>query len=109
MIKEAVAMLEKGCNVKHQERACSFLSGMYVRGIDDVVEKDPVQTYKFALKACEFGNFNACNHVARLHADGTGAQKSEKLAEQFRQRAKELEREIRQGTQTLRFGQGIEV
>ncbi|XP_058796074.1 cytochrome c oxidase assembly factor 7 homolog [Phymastichus coffea] len=108
-MKQAVRLLEKGCNEKRQERACSFLSGMYHRGIEGVVEPNRTQTYNYALKACEFGNYHACSHVSNMHATGEGAQKSSELAEAFKKRALELERDIKHANPTLRFGQGIEV
>ncbi|KAJ8686502.1 hypothetical protein QAD02_022296 [Eretmocerus hayati] len=109
VIKNAIKMLEKACTEK-VEKACFFLSGAYNSGIEGVVEADGISTYKYAMKACEYGNFLACRKVASMHEKGErGIQKNEGLAKIFQSRANELEKDIKGDQAQIQFGQGIQV
>lgn len=108
VVKSGIAMLTKACENK-TEKACFFLSGLYYRGVDNAIDKNMVQSYKFALKACEYGNPYACANVAQMHTRGEGGiEKNPKMAEIFKNRAIELEKDIKEYRRQIKFGQGIE-
>ena len=99
-------MLHKACDLKN-EKACFSLASIYMRGIEGVVKSDFVEAYKLNLKSCEYRNPYACANLSRMHERGEGAEKNPKLAQTFKERALELQKELTEIQQTLQFGQGI--
>ncbi|XP_014203250.1 cytochrome c oxidase assembly factor 7 homolog [Copidosoma floridanum] len=108
VIQSGINMLSKGCVESKNEKACYFLTGLFINGIDGIVEKSPLEAYKYSLLACEYGVPNACMYISRLHELGEGVEKNPKLAETFRLRYRDLEQQYRQLQPTIEFGQGIE-
>ncbi|XP_014235776.1 cytochrome c oxidase assembly factor 7 homolog [Trichogramma pretiosum] len=107
-VRAGVAMLQKACNEHKDQKGCFFLSGVYLKGIEGCVKRDLVEGYKVSLKACELGSPYACFNIAKMHERGEGAQKSDKLAETFKARGRELEKQIKENQPTISFGQGID-
>lgn len=108
VINDGLKMLDKACREYKTDKACFFLSGIYMKGIEGVVQKNLAEAYKLSLVSCEYGNPYACANVSQMHARGEGAQKNQELAETFKKRALELEREVKQVQRQITFGQGIE-
>lgn len=106
-INNGLNMLKKGCNELHSEKACFFLSGIYMAGIENHVEKNLKEAYKLSLKCCEYGNPYACANVSQMHMRGDGVKKDSELAKIFQQRADQLVKELKHA-HTLKFQQGIE-
>lgn len=108
MAERGVEMLDKACIVKKSERACFFLAGMFAKGIPNLVAKNATNSYKYSLNACELGSPGGCMIVSRMHENGEdGIEKNAKLAETFKLRGKELEKQIRDYQSPVEFGQGI--
>ncbi|XP_035738484.1 cytochrome c oxidase assembly factor 7 homolog isoform X2 [Vespa mandarinia] len=106
-INKGINMLNKACYELHSEKACFFLSGIYMSGIENHVEKNFKEAYKLSLKSCEYGNPYACANVSQMHLRGDGVKKDSELAKIFRQRADQLLKELKH-VPTLKFQQGIE-
>lgn len=105
IINNGIQMLKKACE-NASEKACFFLSGLYYRGIEGFVDKNLIASYKFSLKSCEYGNPYACTHVSQLHAQGEGGvEKNLKMAEIFKNRAAELEKDIKKYKRQIKMGQ----
>ncbi|OXU27670.1 hypothetical protein TSAR_003741 [Trichomalopsis sarcophagae] len=108
VINDGLKMLDKSCREYKTDKACFFLAGIYMSGIEGVVQKNLAEAYKLSLIACEHNNPYACANVSQMHARGEGAQKNEELAQTFKKRALELERELKSTQSGIKFGQGIE-
>lgn len=105
-VDKGMKMLKKACIDQKSEKACFFLSGIYLKGIEGHIEKNIIEAYKLSLKSCEYGNPLACANVAQMHLRGDGVEKSSELAKLFKERADTLTRELK-STRTLEFQQGI--
>lgn len=100
--------LRKACDMYNSDKACFYLSGIYLGGLENVIEKNYKEAYKLSLKSCEFGNPYACANLSQMHARGEGAQKNPELAATFKKRANDLYQELKQVKQELKFHQGID-
>lgn len=108
VVNDGLKMLEKSCLEYKTDKACFFLSGVHLKGIEGVRPKNLAEAYRVSLLSCEYGNPYACANVSQMHARGEGAQKNEQLAETFKKRAIELEKGIKETQKQLLFGHGIE-
>lgn len=100
-------LLKKACDLS-QEKACFFLSGIYLSGIEGYVEKNLKEAYKLSLKCCELNNPYACANLSIMHKKGDGVQQNAELAETFRTRANEILRDLKENKRPLKFHQGID-
>lgn len=107
-IQAGVKQLRKACDTFNSEKACFFLSGIYLAGLEGIIDKDYKEAYKLSLKSCELRNPYACSNLAQMHARGEGAQKNPALAETFKKRASELYDEMKNLQTELKFHQGID-
>ncbi|KAI4501918.1 hypothetical protein M0802_003253 [Mischocyttarus mexicanus] len=98
--------LEKACYDLKAEKACYYLAGIRMSGIEDYIKPNFKEAYKLSLKCCEYGNPYACANVSQMLLRGHGVQKDSDLAKLFQRRADELEREIKQ-SKPLKFQEGI--
>ncbi|XP_046489427.1 cytochrome c oxidase assembly factor 7 homolog [Neodiprion pinetum] len=99
-------LLHKTCHEHKLEKACYYLSGLYLGGVPDYLEKNMKEAYKASIKACELGNAYACANLSQMHARGDGVQKNSELAEAFKQRALSIQRAL-QETKHIPFQQGM--
>lgn len=99
-------MLTKACDA-NEEKACFYLSGIFLNGIKDFVEANQKQAYLYSLKCCEFGNPYACANVSIMHKKGDGVQQNDDLAKTFRTRAEELYKELTEFKHQVKFHQGL--
>ncbi|KAL0116794.1 hypothetical protein PUN28_010011 [Cardiocondyla obscurior] len=99
--------LKKACDMYNSEKACFFLAGIYLGGMEGIIEKNHKEAYKLSLKSCEHGNPYACANLSQMHARGEGAQKNPELAATFKKRAMDLYDELKNTKPELKFHQGI--
>lgn len=107
-IKAGTQYLKKGCDTFNSATACFFLSGIYLSGLEGIIDKDYKQAYKLSLKSCEFGNPYACANLSQMHKRGDGVQKDEALAETFKKRAIKLHEELKTAHSEVKFHQGLD-
>lgn len=105
-VNKGLAMLKKSCHEYNEDKACYILSGMYLKGIKDRLEKNIKEAYVLSLKSCELGNPNACTNVAIMHQRGEGVQQNSELAKTFKARADKLKYELKHSA-SIKFQQGI--
>ncbi|CAO1439482.1 unnamed protein product [Diamesa tonsa] len=116
--------LSKSCKMDNGT-ACFYLSGMHISGVlkkeveakanvtsthkesDYVVAKDMKKAFEFAARACELKNMYACANLSQMYARGDGTEKSEKLSDQYKKKALEMQEELKKSQATLEFQQGI--
>ncbi|XP_011505210.1 PREDICTED: cytochrome c oxidase assembly factor 7 homolog [Ceratosolen solmsi marchali] len=108
VIEDGIKVLEKCCQEHNSEKACFQLSSTYISGIEDILERNMQKAYKYSLKACELGNYYACGNISQMHEKGEGVEKSPTLAETFRKKAADIEKEIKE-VRSMEFGHGIKV
>ncbi|XP_076293987.1 uncharacterized protein LOC143215601 [Lasioglossum baleicum] len=106
-VADGVRMLQKACD-GNEEKACFHLSGIFIAGIKGYVEKDFSRSYKLAMKSCDFGNPYACANLSVMHRNGDGVEKSEEMADSFKDKAMKLLDELQNNKRQLKFHQGIE-
>ncbi|XP_043496931.1 cytochrome c oxidase assembly factor 7 homolog [Polistes fuscatus] len=107
-INKGICRLKKACHDLNSEKACYFLSGLYLKGIKDYVKPNIKEAYKLSVKSCEFGNPYACANVSQMYLRGDGVEKDANLAKLFQQRADQIERELKH-SKPLQFQEGIQV
>ncbi|KYN50217.1 PREDICTED: cytochrome c oxidase assembly factor 7 homolog [Cyphomyrmex costatus] len=100
--------LKKACDMYNMDKACFYLSGIYLGGLENVIEKNYKEAYKLSLKSCELGNPYACANLSQMHTRGEGAQKNPELAAIFKKRATDLYEELTRSQKELKFHQGID-
>ncbi|XP_076645060.1 uncharacterized protein LOC143354682 [Halictus rubicundus] len=106
-VAEGIRMLQKACDA-NDEKACFHLSGIFIAGIKGFVEKDFPRSYKLAMKSCDSGNPYACANLSVMHRNGDGVEKSDVMAETFKNKAMKLLHELQTNKRQLKFHQGIE-
>lgn len=105
--------------------ACFYLSGMHISGVlkkeklnaatptttheptDYIVQKDMKKAFEYAARACELNNMYACANLSQMYQRGDGTEKNEKKAELFKQKAIEMQEELKKQQAELKFQQGI--
>jgi len=107
-VHESIRQLKKACDMFNSEKACFYLSGIYLSGVDNIIDKNYKEAYKFSLKTCELGNPYACANLSQMHSRGEGAQKNPELAETFKKRALQLQHELKKHAPEVKFHQGID-
>ena len=85
---------------------CYYVSGMYISGIPDVVEKDLTVARKYAEKACELNEMYSCANLSRMYATGDGGEKNLELANKFKEKASDLQKQAKAQFQALQMQQG---
>ncbi|XP_056648515.1 cytochrome c oxidase assembly factor 7 homolog [Diorhabda carinulata] len=119
---KGMQLLEKAC--QHQNgNACYYLSGMYIVGVkkdnlpgslfqkdynpeEYLVQKNMKRAFEFALKGCDMGNMYSCANLSQMYAKGDGVEKNEKLAEKYKTKAMEMQKDA-QSNKTLTFQEGL--
>ncbi len=98
---KATEYLEKGCE-GNNVTSCYLLSSYYIQGR---VVKDMAKAHAYAVKACEGGHMHACANASIMYRNGDGVTKSEKLAAEYQERAKELQESVAKPLQGIVFGE----
>lgn len=106
-VQKSVGQLKKACDMFNSDKACFYLSSIYLSGLEDIIDKNYKEAYKLSLKSCELGNPYACANLSQMHTRGEGAQKNSELAETFKKRAVELYEEMKRLQPEVKFHQGI--
>lgn len=123
-IAKGFNFLTKSCKMDNGT-ACFYLSGMHISGVlkndqqtpkdpkivipasDYVVQKDMKKAFDFAYRACELKNMYACANLSQMYQRGDGVDKNEKLADQFKKKAIEMQDELKKQHAQLEFQQGL--
>ncbi|XP_016920806.1 cytochrome c oxidase assembly factor 7 homolog [Apis cerana] len=105
-ISLGIKLLRKACDA-NQEKACFYLSGIFLNGIEGIIEKNLKEAYVLSLKCCELNNPYACANVSLMHKKGDGVQQNAELANTFKLRAEEIMKELQQNRSSIKFHQGI--
>ena len=90
------------CDKNHVE-SCNLLSAYYIRGKPGI-PRDMEKAFTYAEKCCNAGHIYACANISVMYKKGEGVNKDLKLAEQYKQRAKELHRLATEPERTIEFG-----
>ncbi|XP_025156551.1 uncharacterized protein LOC105186426 [Harpegnathos saltator] len=106
-IQKAAKQLMKACDMYNSDTACFYLAGMYLSGLEGVIDRNYKEAYKLSLKSCELGNPYACANLSQMHARGDGVEKNNALAETFKKRAMKLHEELKTVQPELKFHQGV--
>lgn len=106
-VQAGTKYLKKACDVYNSDKACFYLAGIYLGGMEEFIKKNYKEAYKFSLKSCELGNPYACANLSQMHARGEGAQKNPELAATFKKRAMELYKELTEVQPEVKFHQGV--
>lgn len=93
-VPRAMELIEKSC-AGDNPTGCYYLSGLYISGVKGHHEKDMKTAFRHALKACELGNMYACSNVSQMYRKGDGVEKDEKLGAEFKQRAVEMQEQVK--------------
>ncbi|XP_038048532.1 cytochrome c oxidase assembly factor 7-like [Patiria miniata] len=99
----AAAYLQRACDSDHQE-SCFQLGSIYLQGLE-AVEKDMAKAFRYTLRSCQLGHMYGCANVSRMYKMGDGTEKDQKLADEFRAKARELHRQAKEKAAQLTFGE----
>lgn len=102
---EGMAFLSQSCD-KGNDTGCYYLSGLYLTGVPDILEKDMSKAFEFTNKACELGNIFGCANLSQMYKRGDGVKQSTELAEKFQKKTKDLEQQMQAKIQPLKMEQG---
>lgn len=64
--KLAYTKFDKGCSLNN-DMCCFYLSGMYISGVENVLEKNMLKAFDFSEKACHLGNVYACANLSQMY------------------------------------------
>ncbi|XP_060534028.1 cytochrome c oxidase assembly factor 7 homolog [Cylas formicarius] len=112
-ISKGMECLSKSCDGS-KAMACFYLSAQYILQARKLTEQSPSadsnkvmqQAFKYALRACELGNPFSCANVSQMYAKGEGVEKNQELADKYKTKAKDMEKDIN-STKSLEFEIGI--
>jgi len=99
----AAEMLRNGCE-KNDMPACFRLSTFYITGKEGL-EPDMKRAFLYAKMACDKDHILACHNLSHMYAMGQGTEQNQELADHYKQKTKELHKDITEGTAELKFGQ----
>ena len=99
----AAEMLRNGCKV-NDVPTCFRLSTYYITGKDGI-ERDMKQAFVYAKMACDKDHVIACHNLRHMYAKGQGTEQDLERAEFYKQKTKELHKDMTEGTAELKFGQ----
>lgn len=57
---------EKGCSLNNA-MSCFYISGMFISGIENVVERNMEKAFEYSKKACELGNVYSCANLSQMY------------------------------------------
>ncbi|XP_012267497.2 cytochrome c oxidase assembly factor 7 homolog [Athalia rosae] len=103
--KKGITLLERSCTEHGLERACFYLSSVYLQGVPGHVERNFEEAYRVSVKGCELGNPQACAYASLMTRRGDGVEANPDLAEAFKQRALALQKALR-NAKHIPFQQG---
>lgn len=58
-------LLNKACTGKNAF-SCYYISGIFIQGVKDLIDKDMTKAFQYSLKACDLGNMYACANVSQV-------------------------------------------
>ena len=102
-VPKAVECLKKACDSDHQE-SCYQLGSIYLQGLD-TVQKDMRKAFQFTLKSCKLDHVYGCANVSRMYKLGDGTAKNEKLSQEYKEKAKDLQRQAKEKSAQMKFGE----
>jgi len=105
-VPRAMQLIQQSCSGDNPT-GCYYLSGLYITGVEGHHAKDMPTAFRHALKACELGNMYACSNVSQMYRKGEGVAKDEQLATQFRERAAEMQEQVKKRSSAMGFQQGL--
>ncbi|KAK4015717.1 hypothetical protein OUZ56_030691 [Daphnia magna] len=91
---QGMGFLNQSCD-KGNHNGCYYLSGMYLSGVPNILEKNMTMAYNYSMKACELGNIYACANVSRMYSKGDGVAQNPELASKYKSKVLEMEKEMR--------------
>lgn len=47
--------------------SCYYVSGMFLAGVDDIINKDMKKAFQYSMKACHLGNKLACANLSVMY------------------------------------------
>lgn len=101
---QGLRLLEKCCDLD-VAKCCSHLSGVYLSGKYGSVQRNLQYAFDYGKKACDLGDMTACSNVSQMYARGDWVQQNNKLALEYKERAKKLERDSKDDSFSMTFGQ----
>ena len=102
---EGINFLNASCD-KGNNTGCYYLSGLYLTGVPNVMEKDMSKAFEYTNKACELGNIFACANLSQMYKRGEGVEKNEELADKLRAKTKEMEQQLQAKFRPIEMEQG---
>ena len=105
-VPRAMQLIERSC-AGDNPTGCYYLSGLYISGVHGHHDKDMKTAFRHALKACELGNMYACSNVSQMYRKGDGVDKDEKLGAEFKQRAVDMQAQVKSKL-SMGFQQGAD-
>lgn len=60
-------LLNKACTGKNAY-SCYYISGIFIQGVKDLIDKDMTKAFQYSLKACDLGNMYACANVSQVNS-----------------------------------------
>lgn len=104
--KGGMALLEKGCT-GNNAFSCYYLSGLFLSGVAAAgLDKNMDQARGYSEKACNLGNMYACANLSQMYKRGDGVAKDETLAEQFKQKALDIQEQAKKDAKQVTFQEG---
>ncbi|XP_066975977.1 cytochrome c oxidase assembly factor 7 homolog [Macrobrachium rosenbergii] len=102
---KGLELLNKACD-GNNAFSCYYISGIFIQGVKDHIEKNMQKAFDYSLKACELGNMYACANVSQMYRKGDGTAKDEVKSEEYKKKALDLQEQYT-APATIEFQQGV--
>ncbi|XP_068201477.1 cytochrome c oxidase assembly factor 7 homolog [Palaemon carinicauda] len=101
---KGLELLDKACD-GNNAFSCYYISGIFIQGVKDQIEKNMQKAFDYSMKACDLGNMYACANVSQMYRKGDGTAKDETKSEEFKKKALDLQDQFK-AQATVEFQQG---
>lgn len=104
---KSLSSFKRACDEGDLAEACHRYSAMFIKGVQNVCEKNMEEAFKYSLKACELGNLGGCVNLSMMYAKGEGTEKNPVAAKEYGDIAAEMMAQLKE-QQRIAFAEGAE-
>ncbi|KAK8723157.1 hypothetical protein OTU49_011868 [Cherax quadricarinatus] len=104
--KQGLELLDKAC-LGNNALSCYYISGIFIQGVKDAINKDMSKAFSYSLKACELGNMYACANISQMYHKGDGVEKNEEKSKEYKEKALDMQKQLKEQME-IQFQQGTQ-
>lgn len=93
---QGLQYFDKACNNRHSE-ACYIASNIHYSGIEEIgLKPNKSKFLEYSIKACDHNEIKGCVNASIIYNKGDGVPKNLELAQKFKEKALDLQKQIKE-------------